>query len=114
SDLVVCENEQIILSATGGVNYIWSHNVTDNVGFLPSVGSIRYGVIGTDANGCENTDSVDVLVIALPTVVASNDTVVCVGQSVVLSATGTAPSFNWSNGVQNGVAFQPTASQWYF
>src|SRR5690606_22683671 len=80
----------------------------------PSVGSTRYGVLGTDANGCENTDSVDVLVIALPTVVASNDTVVCAGQSVVLSATGTAPSFNWSNGVQNGVAFQPTASQWYF
>lgn len=114
SDIITCENDSITLSASGGVNYTWSHNVTDNVGFLPSVGSTRYGVLGTDANGCENTDSVDVLVIALPTVVASNDTVVCVGQSVVLSATGTAPSFNWSNGVQNGVAFQPTASQWYF
>lgn len=114
SDIVICENQSLTLNGAGGVSYTWSNNVTDGLAFVPNVGATRYGLQGVDANGCTGTDSVDVMVIALPTIVASNDTAVCAGNYVTLTANGTAPNFNWTNGVQNGVAFQPNASQWYF
>ena len=40
----------------------------DGVAFTPAVGTITYTVTGTDANGCVNTDQVDVTVNPLPVV----------------------------------------------
>ncbi len=114
ADIVLCENDTATLTGTGGVSYTWSNGVLNNAAFIPSVGSTNYGIVGTDANGCSNTDTVNVQVIALPIILASNDTAVCAGNVVTLSASGTAPSFSWTNGVQNNTAFTPANSQWYF
>lgn len=114
NDTIVCENATIALSAQGGVSYVWNNSVTNGIPFTPNIGAVRYGVLGTDANGCSNTDSVLVTTIAVPSIIANNDTSVCAGNAVTLTASGTAPSFNWSNGVQNGVAFIPAVSQWYY
>jgi gliding motility-associated-like protein len=40
-------------------------------------------------------------------------TTVCVGSSVVLTATGTATSYTWSGGVINGASFVPTSTAVY-
>ena len=37
---------------------------------MPTLGTTTYTVTGTDVNGCENTDQVDVIVNALPAVSA--------------------------------------------
>jgi len=106
-DQIVCEGAQVTLSASGASYYSWDNGVTNNVGFYPSVGTITYTVIGTDANGCQNTDNVDVTVNANPTVQANaNNSIVCDGASVILTGSG-ASSYSWDNGVTNGLAFIP-------
>ena len=60
------------------------NNVSDGVLFYPTATG-TYTVTGTDANGCSNTDAVDVTVNALPTVDAGADVTICNGGSVTLS-----------------------------
>jgi gliding motility-associated-like protein len=59
-----------------------------------------YRVDGTDINGCVNNDSVMVTIAAL-NVVASNDTSICLGSFVTISASG-ATSYTWDNGLGFG------------
>ena len=107
SNQFICENEILILSGSGAISYVWDNGVIDGIGFIPAVGTINYTVIGTDINGCTGTDIVMITVTPLPTVNAGNDTLICDGNSIVLNATGTS-TYNWDNGVVNGVPFYPT------
>ncbi len=108
---VLCENASTTLTGSGAVSYVWDNNVIDGVSFIPPVGTTTYTVVGTDANGCSNSASVDILVNPLPNVVGGNDVEICDGNSVTLSATG-ANSFSWTGGIQNGVAFYPAVGQY--
>ncbi|MCR9172362.1 MAG: PKD domain-containing protein [bacterium] len=105
-DQVICEGPQVTLSATGAVTYVWDNGITDGVAFTPSLGTTTYTVTGTDANGCQNTDQVDVTVNPLPVVNAGADQVVCEGTAVTLSGSGAA-TYVWDNGVTDGAAFTP-------
>jgi hypothetical protein len=49
---------------------------------------------------------------ALPTVSAGNNQTVCAGTAITLTGSG-ANSYSWNNGVSNGVAFTPAATQTY-
>ena len=111
ADQVVCEGTSVTLAGSGAVSYVWDNSVTDNVPFIPAVGSITYTVTGTDINGCSATDMVDVLVQANPVVTAA-DVVICVGEGVVLNGQG-ADYYEWSGGVEDGVEFYPTTSEVY-
>jgi len=106
ADQTICEGTQITLNGAGAVNYIWNHGVTDGVGFIPPVGTTTYSVIGTDANGCQNTDEADITVNPLPNVNAGPDQTVCEGTQVMLNGAG-AVIYVWDNGVTDGVAFIP-------
>ena len=83
---------------------VWDNGVTDGVAFVQAPGAITYTVTGTDANGCVNTDQVDVTINALPVVGAGPDQVECDGTAITLSGTG-ATSYVWDNGVTDNVAF---------
>ncbi len=107
NDVVQCEGTSIILSGSGASSYVWDNGVIDNVAFVPSVGTTTYTVIGTDANSCSNTASVDVTVNPLPNVIANaNATVLCEGESAVVYGSG-ASSYVWNNGVIDNTAFIP-------
>lgn len=107
TDLSVCDGEQVTLSGTGGISYVWDNGVVDNTAFLPPTSTTTtYTVTGTDANGCENTDQVDVTSLQGPWVDAGNTQTVCDGNQVTLAATG-AVSYVWDNGVTDNVAFIP-------
>ena len=56
ADTTICDSTQIILRASGAVQYSWNNNVSDGVPFIPSV-SGYYVVEGTDNNNCKNRDS---------------------------------------------------------
>ena len=60
-DQNLCEGDSAVLSATGGISYQWDNGVVDGQSFVPN-GSTTYTVIGTDSNGCSNTDDVVVSV----------------------------------------------------
>ncbi len=106
-DQVVCEGTSVTLSASGGLSYVWDNGIINGIPFFPGVGNLTYTVTGTDANGCIDTDIVDVFVNPLPVVNAGSDQVLCEGPSVVVSGSG-ALTYSWDNGVSNNVAFMPT------
>ncbi|TWO30723.1 HYR domain-containing protein, partial [Seonamhaeicola sediminis] len=112
SDIEICLGDSVTLTGSGASSYTWDNGVTNNVAFSPT-STQTYTVTGTDANGCQNTDSITVTVNPLPSVVANaSDIEICLGDSVTLTGSG-ASSYTWDNGVINNVAFSPTSTQTY-
>ena len=111
ADQTICEGDAVTLSASGANAYTWDNGVTDGVSFNTTTTS-TYSVIGTDANGCVNTDQVDVIVNALPAVDAGADQTICLQDTVVLNGSG-ALSYSWDNGVTDGAIFSPVSTATY-
>ena len=111
TDVAACTGDSAILNGSGAVSYTWDNGITDGVHFIPLAAN-TYTVTGTDGNGCENTDQVDVTINPLPTVGAGMDQTVCEGGQVTLSGTG-ASSYTWDNGVMDGVAFSAAVTTTY-
>ncbi|CAN0077352.1 unnamed protein product, partial [Chrysoparadoxa australica] len=111
-DQTICDGSSTTLTGSGANSYAWSNGVTDGVSFTPAE-TDTFVVSGTDINGCQNTDSVIINVLDELLVDAGNDTAICAGDAITLTGTG-ALNYSWSNGVQNNVAFNPSATQQYF
>jgi hypothetical protein len=71
-DETICDGESVTLTASGASTYAWS----PATGITPTTGptvtanptsTTTYTVTGTDANGCVDTDTVDVIVNPTPT-----------------------------------------------
>ncbi len=93
----ICLGESVTLTATGGIIYAWdSGDNTDVITVNPTLDT-EYIVTVEDAFGCQNTDTVEVIVHDLPTANAGLDQNICLGESVTLSATG-GVDYEWSNG----------------
>jgi subtilisin-like proprotein convertase family protein len=100
----VCAGSQIVLSGTGATTYSWNGGVVNNVPFMANT-TTNYTLTGI-SNGCTGTDQVLVTVLPAPFVNAGVNQTICVGNQLVLSATG-GSSYSWNNGVTNGVPFSP-------
>lgn len=111
SDLTICSGSQISLNGSGANTYSWLPYAVNGVEFTPSTTS-TYTVIGTDMNGCTNTDQVTVVVNSVPTVNAGADVIVCEGSQVTLTGSG-ASSYSWNPSIENGVAFIPSSTTTY-
>lgn len=72
ADETICEGESVTLTATGASSYDWtpgtglSSTTGDTVTANPTT-TTTYTVTGTDANGCQDTDDITVIVNPLPT-----------------------------------------------
>lgn len=108
----ICDGDAVTLTGGGALSYTWDNGVTDGVSFIPAIGTVTYTVTGSDANGCTNTDQVDVTVNPLPNVNAGPDQTICDGTAVTLNGAG-AVTYTWDNGVTDGVSFNPTVTQNY-
>ena len=64
-DRPICIQEALTLKASGGKSYLWDNAVTDGISFLLNT-KTTFTVIGTDLNGCKNTDQVIIDVNPLP------------------------------------------------
>lgn len=113
----VCEGTTFNLSASNvnGGTYVWSLagnqiGNTQNVTNLPtlSAGSFPITVTATDNLGNVCTGTTTVVVNPLPAVSAGIDQSTCLGGSVTLSGSG-ANTYQWTGGIQNGVAFFPNS-----
>ncbi|WP_343634474.1 gliding motility-associated C-terminal domain-containing protein [Fluviicola sp.] len=111
NDQAICIGSSVVLSGSGVQSYTWNNGVTNGVSFTPA-STQTYTVTGTAANGCQGTDQVVVTVNPLPVVDAGAPQTVCQGSPVTLNGSG-ATSYTWNNGVTNGVAFTPSATQTY-
>jgi gliding motility-associated-like protein len=68
NDVIVCESGSVILTASGAQTYTWNNGVNDGISFTAPLDTTQYTVTGTDANGCQNTDTLVVNVIPTPVV----------------------------------------------
>ncbi|MBI5915580.1 MAG: gliding motility-associated C-terminal domain-containing protein [Bacteroidetes bacterium] len=106
-DQGICVGETVNLggSATPGVTYTWT---SDPPGFLssqanpsvtPSITTVYYLQLTNSTCPFPSFDSVLVTVANLPVVDVANDTLICLGESVVLGTTQPEPgvSYVWTN-----------------
>ncbi|NCU76225.1 MAG: hypothetical protein EBV59_04615 [Synechococcaceae bacterium WB7_1C_051] len=82
-DQTVCQGASATLTATGGSSYSWNNGVSNGVPFVPNA-TTTYTVTGTNANGCTNTDQVNVTVAPIPTL--TGNTVLCPNTTSQLTA----------------------------
>ena len=114
TDTTLCFEQSITLTATGANNYAWDNGVINGVELFPS-STIMYNVVGTDTNLCQNTDSILVTyTLDLPPIVnAGMDTAICIGEDMLLAASGDAIIYLWNNGVIDGEVFVPGITNEY-
>jgi hypothetical protein len=100
-DTSVCLASLYTLSGSGGVNYAWNNGVQNGVAFSVNATTV-YTVTGLDANGCQNTDDVQITTLSLPTVSAGLDFSACLNDSVSLTGSG-AVAYLWDNNVTDEI-----------
>lgn len=113
----------IYCTQSGMTNYVWTvpcGTITSGLGTncitvtWNNPGDCNVCVNYTDANGCSAASPAcfNVYINSNGNVYAGPNQTVCAGAGVVLNATG-AVSYNWDNGVTNGVVFVPTTTTLY-
>ena len=107
-DVSVCPGDTVVLSATGAQSYTWNNSVINNQPFVATQ-SGTYIATGVDGS-CTDTDTLLINVLPLPQINAGNDTVLCAGGLVTLTARG-GQNYSWNNGIQNAVAFTALSTQ---
>jgi gliding motility-associated-like protein len=114
SATVVCQGQQITLTASGALNYSWSPSGSGSVINPTPPVSMTYYVTGTDVNNCQGVDSIQVVVNPLPNVsLNASTTSICSGEQVTLTAGG-ASAYNWTPSGSGSVnVVNPTTTTTY-
>ncbi|HTF05615.1 MAG TPA: T9SS type A sorting domain-containing protein, partial [Bacteroidia bacterium] len=115
TDDTVCSGTAVTLNGSGASTYAWDNGVTDGLSFTP-ISSMMYIVTGTDAYGCENWDSIAVVVNASPDVLTSSTGApYCSGAgSATLTASGADSHFWVTPGVTaNSITVNPAVTTTY-
>ncbi|MFT5818965.1 MAG: hypothetical protein ACI8ZM_000186, partial [Crocinitomix sp.] len=94
----VCEGNEIVLFGSGATTYDWSDDIIDGESFFEAVGTYNYTVIGTDINGC--TDSDDIIINVVEPITITYDVIHDGGASdgeINITVTGGLPPyvFDW-------------------
>lgn len=110
----VCAGQSTTLTAAGAINYSWNTGSnSSSITATPSANT-NYTVTGIDAQGCIDTETLTVVFNSLPLVSSvSSNSLLCVGQSATLTATG-ANTYTWSTTENTtSIAVSPTIQTTY-
>ena len=111
-----CDGGDVTLTADFAAAYNWDNGQTTQSIYTDTSGV--YVLTITDAMGCQNFTSIEVIVNPLPVVNGGPDRFRCPGVPITLNATG-ADSLAWfrlptpSSAITNGVPFTPASSGSY-
>jgi len=96
-DTVICYNDLITLTATGGGAYGWSNFAsTQSISVSPAT-TTSYTVTVT-VNNCTDTDDLIVTVNPLPTINLGQDQTICMGQDYTFNAGTGYSRYEWQDG----------------
>jgi hypothetical protein len=113
-----CQGEMITYSATGGVQYFWNTNSTDDSTTFPLFSDFDLVLQAKGANGCYLTFVESITVDTVPDYPLNpyNSMNLCIGGSATLTANGQGPlTYAWSNGdVTQTTAVSPIDTMVYF
>lgn len=106
SSATICAQSSATLTASGANTYSWSTSETTSIiEVAPSV-SIVYTVTGTDALGCVNTETLNLMVNTLPSLsLTASPSSICAGATSTLSVSG-ANTYSWSTGSSLSTIFE--------
>ncbi|MGJ8661674.1 MAG: gliding motility-associated C-terminal domain-containing protein, partial [Bacteroidota bacterium] len=93
----VCLGQSATLNGSGATYFVWDNGVVDGISFVPT-STLTYNVVGTDINGCENTDNVTIVIYPVEDFHLGPDTTICPQDGIVLAANQSFASYQWSNG----------------
>jgi gliding motility-associated-like protein len=104
-DQTVCAGASVTLSGAGTGTYAWNNSVTNGVAFTAVNATAlsittTYTLTVTNANGCTNTDQVDVTVKPLPVITAISNQTVCNGSqttAVTFANNLVGTTYAWTN-----------------
>ncbi|MBA2612997.1 MAG: gliding motility-associated C-terminal domain-containing protein [Bacteroidetes bacterium] len=101
SDHTICYGNSANVSVSGATNYTWTPPTNLNTTNQPNViatpiQNTTYSVTGQDINGCKSSTISTVIVNLLPIITITSPSVICAGQSALLSSSG-ASTYVWSN-----------------
>ncbi|OPZ97844.1 MAG: hypothetical protein BWY70_01386 [Bacteroidetes bacterium ADurb.Bin408] len=114
ADTSICIGDTIALTASGGVQYLWSNSLGNTAQiFVHPLINTNYVVTVTDSNGCSKSDDVNVTVMPLPVVSISGDTLICEGNSTQLTASGGVLYLWNTNATTPTITVSPVTNQTY-
>lgn len=103
SSTAVCSGSSVSLIGSGANTYTWTGGLQNNTPFFPTL-SGGYTVTATDANGCINSASIQIVVNSLPPLQAGSlKPQICVGESVTITVSG-ANTYTWVNSNDNSTS----------
>lgn len=109
----ICVGQSATLTATPVDSYTWSTGSNTNTTVVSPTVTTTYTVSGTQGS-CTGSGTVEVTVIAQPTLSVS-DATVCSGNSTTLTVIGSATSYTWLPGAQTttSIVVTPTTNTTY-
>lgn len=104
-DSSICPGDSVMLDAGShpGGSFLWTTNETSQVIYATTAG--QFLVTVTDSVGCTKSDSMTLGIYVPPVLQLGNDTVVCVGEPVVLDG-GPGPvgtTYQWNSGASTQI-----------
>ncbi len=106
-------------SPTSGFSYSWfpTWSLSDSsISYPlanPNLSTLYFLKVTNNTTGCYAFDSVLITVLGGPTAVVSNDTIICIGETVTLNASG-GNTYQWSNGGNtNSISVSPAVTTKY-
>ena len=91
-----CTGGSLSLQASGGTSYLWSNGNNSNTITVTTGGT--YTVTVTNSCGSSTASQLTTETSTPVTTLSANSTVLCPGENILLTATGTAATYLWSTG----------------
>jgi hypothetical protein len=93
---IVCFGSSTTIVAGGNTDYVWSNSATTAANTVSPTFTTMYTVTATNALGCTATNTIVVTVNPLPIINIAGNTIICQGETAILTASGGA-AYTWSD-----------------
>ena len=112
NDTSLCEGQSLTLNASGIGNYLWSTGDSSaSISVTPTTDTVYTLVVSQGP--CGAIADILVYILPVPNLIVSNDTTICNGNNLNLSATGIGICY-WSNGMlDNSITVSPSVTSIY-